>query len=61
MALNHLQVLSAMMRAGADYLRQLSVAAPGKASVYERWADHLDEDTKSLLLLAQTIDDEVVA
>ena len=61
MALNHLQVLSAMMRAGAEHLRQQAVVAPGKALVYERWADHLEQDVKSLLLLAQTIDDEVVA
>ena len=55
--MNQVQALVAAMRMGAENLRHLALVAPGKASVYERWADHLAEDARSLALLGQTIED----
>lgn len=51
--MNPLTQLVAALRQGAQQLRSEAVRSPGKASLYQRWATHLEDDAKSLLLLAK--------
>jgi len=52
-----LAALPQAMRGGAARLRVAGERRPGKASLYEFWARHLEEDARTLTLLAELVDD----